>query len=77
MSSETKVRLTGWKSGLRTIDLTMLIRNAARVDLRRAKRAVDELLDGGEVTLCFETEDLARAFWARAELTGVICQIVS
>ena len=71
-SQRRVVRLTGWKSGIRTIDLALLVRDAARVDLRKAKKMVEEVLDGGEVTIHFANEEQARAFWSVAEPTGVL-----
>ena len=72
MSTEGHVvRLTGWKVGFRTIDLMKLIREAARVDLRKAKVMVEDVLNGGEVTIPFETEEQALTFFSSAELTGV------
>ena len=76
MSNEKHlVRLTGWKTGFRTMDLTLLIREAARVDLRKAKEMVEEVLNGGELVIRFDTEEQARAFWALAEPTGVIGRV--
>lgn len=69
------VRITGWKVGFRTIDLMMLIREAAHVDLRKAKAMVEEVLSGGEVAFPFATDEEARAFWALAESTGVIGRV--
>ena len=73
MSNEPcAVRLTGWTVGFRTIDLMVLIRKSTGLGLGKAKAMVERVLDGGEVTIPFASEEDARTFWEAAGKTGVI-----
>ena len=78
MSNELRVvRLTGWRTGFQTIDLTMLVKSSTNLGLAKAKALVELVLDGIEIGIPFETEEAARSFWIAAEKTGVLGQIES
>ncbi len=45
----TRVTIAGWKEGLNKVQLNHLLRRHAGYGLREAKRAVDQLLEGGSI----------------------------
>ena len=52
----TTIRLTGWRKGLRTVSLVQAVNKYATDSLASAKHAVDQLLEGHQVTLTIPDE---------------------
>jgi hypothetical protein len=71
------VVLAGWNFGLRTIDLTMLVRERTALDLAEAKAAVERVVDGEQVPLTFATAAEAQRFLEDAAETGAIVHLGS
>lgn len=72
-----EVILLNWREGLEKISLTKLQIEKLGLSLKEAKKNVDDLLDGKEISLKFPTHNLAKEFTTRAEELGVICKIVN
>lgn len=70
----TTIRLTGWTKGLRTVSLVRAVNEYATGSLATAKRAVDELLDGREVTLTIPDEARREEFRRVASELGAIVE---
>lgn len=70
-----KVILTGWKPGLRKIDLTKLIQNKADLSLAAAKACVDRLLAGEHGTILVPSPTAAEMFIADAAELGAIAEM--
>lgn len=53
----TTLHLTGWRSGLQTVSLTVAVKEYSTGSLVAAKREVERLLAGESIMLPFEAED--------------------
>jgi len=69
----TRVTIAGWKEGLNKVQLNHLLRRHAGYGLREAKRAVDQLLEGGSITFESPDPDSANEFCLSAEAIGAVC----
>lgn len=70
----TTIRLTGWTKGLRTVSLVQAVNEYATGSLATAKRAVDELLDGREVTPTIPDEARREEFCRVASELGAVVE---
>lgn len=68
----TSLRLIGWKAGLQSVSLVQAMKEHSTGSLIEAKKLLDELLDGREITLAFETEGQRSKFHRLAEEFGAI-----
>lgn len=66
------VCLTGWKVGLRTIDLMKALREFAHLRLPEAKRVVERVVDGEQVEIFFDDEEKAQRFVEAAVEMGAV-----
>lgn len=66
------VRLVGWREGLKAVSLIQAVRDCSTGSLAKAKRDVDELLDGKEVVLSFASDARANEFRILAEQLGAV-----
>jgi len=66
------LKLIGWRKGLAAVSLTQLISQHATHSLIKAKRVLDELLNGNEIQLTFANEEDATLFREKAEKLGAI-----
>jgi (2Fe-2S) ferredoxin len=73
MSTRVTVVLTGWKVGLQTIDLMKLLRRYGHIDLRDAKRLVEELVRDRMIGVEVDPNDVAE-FVSRARAAGAIIE---
>jgi hypothetical protein len=64
--------LIGWRKGLRKVSLTKAIAMYSSQSLAEAKRSVDDLLAGNEVTLSFEKLENVALFKRVAQDLGAI-----
>ena len=70
-----KLTLTGWKPGLRKIDLTRLLQERANLSLSEAKACVDRLLTGEHVTVTVPTLAAAEQLAHDASELGAIVEV--
>ncbi|MFL9844925.1 hypothetical protein [Flavobacterium rhizosphaerae] len=66
--------MVGWKEGLQKVSLTKLQHEMLGMSLREAKQNVDLLLEGKEIVVEIDNNDLAVKFMKEAEAIGVIFQ---
>lgn len=65
------IRITGWMIGIKTVSLVMLVQKEVG-SLVEAKRLVEHVLDGGQLSLSFDDPDRARSFGRQARELGAI-----
>jgi hypothetical protein len=70
----TQIRFTGWKPGLRTITFAKLLRDKVPMPLGEAKRFVERILEGEQVTLTARSEADARGIVTLAREAGATCE---
>lgn len=73
MSTRVTVVLTGWKVGLQTINLMKLLRRYGHINLRDAKRLVEELVRDRMIGVEVDPNDVAE-FVSRARAAGAIIE---
>ena len=73
----TKVRFSGWSSGLDKVQLTKLIRERAGVPLNEAHDAVNRLLAGEKVEMRVSSQENAQRLATEAGALGVRAECVS
>jgi hypothetical protein len=66
--------ISGWKPGLKTISLTIVVRANSNMGLAQAKRAVEELMDGKEIRLSGLSEERALAIRQEVEALNAVCR---
>jgi hypothetical protein len=66
------LQLVGWKTGLQSVSLVQAMKEYSTGSLVEAKRLLDELLDGREVILAFETDEQRAEFRRLAEKFGAV-----
>jgi hypothetical protein len=71
------VTLEGWEPGLNKVQLNHLLRQHAHVGLAEAKRTVDHLLAGEQVTFSLSDSESAAAFCSSAKAIGALCSFTS
>jgi hypothetical protein len=71
----TTIRLVEWKPGLRKISLTKLLQRQLGVSLSVAKHAVDELLEGRQVSLTVPGHVDGASLAAEIQLLGAVCEV--
>ena len=71
------VVITGWRTGLKKIFLTKLIRLYTGYGLAKGKHCVDEVLEGKKVVLAELSGQQVREFMVQAHEVGAICEVVS
>jgi ribosomal protein L7/L12 len=71
----TNIKLTGWQVGMRKISLTKLLQDKGGLSLANAKRVVDDILDGREVSLQLPAGEDANAVAAALRDLGAICDV--
>lgn len=70
-----KVVMLGWREGLQKVSLSKLQMELLNKGLKEAKNNVDSLLEGNEVVIKIENENLAKEFSDKANSLGVNCVI--
>ncbi len=73
MSTRVTVILTGWNTGLQTIDLVKLLRRCGNMDLADAKRKVEDLIGGQMIAVHVDVNEVAK-FVAQARSAGAIIE---
>ena len=72
----TSIKLAGWQRGMRKISLTKALQATCGLPLSRAKRAVDDVLDGQEVVLALLPGSGASAIVAAIRRLGRLADVV-
>lgn len=65
------VIMKGWKEGLEKVSLSKLQMELLKLSLKEAKENVDALLDGKEVILDIQDDNIAKKFLYEAKQIGV------
>ena len=68
----TTLRLVGWNKGIRSVSLVVAIKEHSTGSLSEAKRLVERLMAGDEVTLAFSDESTRHTFSVLAEELGAV-----
>lgn len=73
----TKIAVTGWRPGFKSISFIKLVRSAGVVErsLPEAKDLIDSMIIGNPFTLEFANEEDARGFVIAAEELGATTAI--
>jgi hypothetical protein len=66
----TSIRLVGWKPGLQTVSLVLVVMKHTGASLIEAKGLVERLLDGNPVDLSFPDRKTCELFRTEAEGLG-------
>ena len=67
--------LKGWKTGLKKVSLTKLLKERTRLTLAPAKDCVDQLLEGETVYIEIASASEARQLAEEISELGVICEV--
>jgi hypothetical protein len=70
----TALRITGWRTGLKKIQMTKLLRTYVPSSLAEAKSVTDRVLSGEAVTLTLRDNATARELAHELELIGAIIE---
>jgi hypothetical protein len=70
-----RVRITGWRPGLRKISMTHALRTHAKLGLAAAKAVTDEVLGGAVVEVHLPSSEAAAALAAELEVLGAQAEI--
>jgi hypothetical protein len=70
----TALRITGWRTGLKKIQMTKLLKGYAPLSLAEAKSVTDRVLSGEAVTLTLRDSATARELAHELELIGAIIE---
>lgn len=71
----TKIRLTGWQTGMQKISLTKLLQAEAGLPLPDAKRVVDDILERRSVSVDVSCDRDAGQLVVTMRGLGAICDI--
>ena len=77
MSPHYTVRFLGWRTGLQTIPLILLIRDIAKLGLRDAKEFVESILEGKTMCLSFNDILVAENLRQMADDLGAVATLES
>lgn len=71
----TIIEIVGWKEGLEKVNLTKLQMELLDLTLPRAKKNVDDLLNGNIVEIEVKNTESADLFLEKAFEMGAVCRI--
>ena len=68
-----QVTITGWKVGVQSVSLILLLHKMCGISLIAGRDAVDRIVNGQSMSFDFESEEKANEFSSRATELGAIC----